>query len=95
MPTTAPRSRAAATKVMAKRLADGKYYKRKAVVERVIEKYVGVVRTLPAGGEADDAGVALQIDQDEVPRWRLERGVGTEGSPRETTTPSYLRSSHI
>eukprot|EP01116_Phalansterium_solitarium_P022759 TRINITY_DN7635_c0_g1_i2.p3 TRINITY_DN7635_c0_g1~~TRINITY_DN7635_c0_g1_i2.p3 ORF type:complete len:184 (+),score=38.00 TRINITY_DN7635_c0_g1_i2:1102-1653(+) len=46
-------------KVMNKGLADGKYYKQKGVVSKVIEKYIGVVKMI----ESRDV---LKIDQDQL-----------------------------
>ena len=52
-------------KVMSKRLADGRYYKRKAVVEGVVDRYVAQLRTLPGGDDAR-GGDVLKVDQDEL-----------------------------
>jgi len=46
-------------KVMNKEIVDGKYYKRKGVVRKVVDKYVGIIKM------ADD-GVKLKLDQDQL-----------------------------
>jgi len=46
-------------KVMNKELADGKYFKRKGVVKKVIDKYVGLVKIL-------DSGDLLKVDQEQL-----------------------------
>jgi DNA/RNA-binding protein KIN17 len=43
-------------KVMAKKLADGKYYKKKGVVRRVHEQYVGEIKML-------NSSTVIKLDQ--------------------------------
>jgi DNA/RNA-binding protein KIN17 len=47
-------------KVMNKKVGDGKYYKRKARVRKVIDRYVGEVKML------DDDGDVLRVDQEQL-----------------------------
>ncbi|KAL3773809.1 hypothetical protein ACHAW5_004102 [Stephanodiscus triporus] len=60
-------------RIISKSLANGEYYKRKAVVNRVIDKYEAEVEVLEnsrglRGGEEEDgvAGDVLRIDQDDL-----------------------------
>ena len=46
-----------AVKVMNKQLADGKYYKQKGVVQKVIDRYVGEIKM-------DESGDVLRLDQE-------------------------------
>mmetsp|Transcript_59995 Transcript_59995/g.103349 ORF Transcript_59995/g.103349 Transcript_59995/m.103349 type:complete len:477 (-) Transcript_59995:228-1658(-) len=54
-------------KVMNKAVGDGKFYKAKAVVLQVLEKYVAVVRTVPAAAAPPASkGSKLQLDQEDL-----------------------------
>lgn len=46
-------------KVMNKKLADGKYYKEKGVIEKVVDKFVGVIKMLQSGD-------ILKLDQSQL-----------------------------
>lgn len=43
-------------------MADGKYYKKKGVVEQVVDRYVGVISML----DADVKGHKLKLDQSQL-----------------------------
>ncbi|CAJ1944367.1 unnamed protein product [Cylindrotheca closterium] len=45
---------------------DGKYFKRKAVVDQVIEKYAAQIEILDSSKDAKDGGAVLQLDQDDL-----------------------------
>lgn len=45
---------------------DGKYFKRKAVVDKVIDKYAAQVEILDSGPDTNDGGAVLQLDQDDL-----------------------------
>eukprot|EP00934_Nitzschia_sp_Nitz4_P004241 Nitzschia sp. Nitz4//scaffold11_size288233//278062//279312//NITZ4_000826-RA/size288233-processed-gene-0.203-mRNA-1//1//CDS//3329534230//4231//frame0 len=53
-------------RVISKKLADGKYYKRKAVVEKVLDKYTAEVEVLDTSATARDGGDILRLDQDDL-----------------------------
>ena len=58
-------------RIISKSLANGEYYRRKAVVNRVIDKYEAEVEVLERSGrrgveKEDDAGDVLRIDQDDL-----------------------------
>jgi DNA/RNA-binding protein KIN17 len=53
-------------RIISKSLSSGQYYKRKAVVTRVVEKYTAEVKTLPTSDKANDGGDVLRIDQEDL-----------------------------
>jgi DNA/RNA-binding protein KIN17 len=53
-------------RVVSKKLADGKYFKRKAIVDRVIDKYTAEVEVLDSDPDARDGGDILRLDQDDL-----------------------------
>ena len=53
-------------RIISKKLASGEYYKRKAVVNKVIHKYEAEVEVLPTSRGARDGGDVLRIDQDDL-----------------------------
>ncbi|KAL7553111.1 hypothetical protein ACHAWF_016369, partial [Thalassiosira exigua] len=53
-------------RIVSKSLAGGEYYKRKAAVDRVIDKYEAEVEVLESGPAAGDGGDMLRIDQDDL-----------------------------
>lgn len=53
-------------RIISKKLADGKYFKRKAVVDKVIDDYTAEVEVLDSGAEARDGGDILRLDQDDL-----------------------------
>jgi DNA/RNA-binding protein KIN17 len=53
-------------RVISKKLADGKYFKRKAIIDKVIDKYTAEVEVLDSSGSARDGGDILRLDQDDL-----------------------------
>jgi len=53
-------------RIISKKLANGEYYKRKAIVDKVIDKYEAEVEVLESSRKARDGGDVLQIDQDDL-----------------------------
>jgi DNA/RNA-binding protein KIN17 len=53
-------------RIISKTLADGKYFKRKAVVDKVIDKYTAEVEVLDSGPDKRDGGDILKLDQDDL-----------------------------
>jgi DNA/RNA-binding protein KIN17 len=53
-------------RIVSKKFADGKYFKRKAVVDKVIDKYTAEVEVLDSGAETRDGGDVLRLDQDDL-----------------------------
>ena len=53
-------------RIISRKLADGKYYKRKAVVHRVIDKYAAEVEVLDTNSKTQDGGDVLRLDQDDL-----------------------------
>lgn len=53
-------------RIISKRFADGKYFKRKAVVDKIIDKYTAEVEVLDSGPETRDGGDILRLDQDDL-----------------------------
>ena len=53
-------------RIISKKLAGGEYYKRKAVVDKVIDKYQAEVEVLESSRKARDGGDVLRIDQDDL-----------------------------
>ena len=53
-------------RIVSRTLADGKYFKRKAVVDKVIDKYMGEVEVLDSGPDQRDGGDILRLDQDDL-----------------------------
>eukprot|EP00581_Thalassiosira_minuscula_P012766 CAMPEP_0183715360 /NCGR_PEP_ID=MMETSP0737-20130205/9613_1 /TAXON_ID=385413 /ORGANISM="Thalassiosira miniscula, Strain CCMP1093" /LENGTH=439 /DNA_ID=CAMNT_0025944451 /DNA_START=50 /DNA_END=1372 /DNA_ORIENTATION=+ len=53
-------------RIISKKLANGTYYKRKAVVLKVIHKYEAEVEVLESSHKANDGGDILRIDQDDL-----------------------------
>ena len=54
-------------RIMSKNLANGKYFKRKAVVERVLhDKFTAEVEVLDSGPNQNDGGDLLRLDQDDL-----------------------------
>jgi DNA/RNA-binding protein KIN17 len=61
-------------RIVSKKLACGKYFKRKGIVDKVIDKYTAEVEVLDSAPDAKDGGDILRLDQDD-----LETVVGKEG----------------
>ncbi|KAL7542636.1 hypothetical protein ACHAXR_011949 [Thalassiosira sp. AJA248-18] len=53
-------------RIISKKLAKGEYYKRKAIVDKVIDKYEAEVEVLESSRKANDGGDVLRIDQDDL-----------------------------
>lgn len=53
-------------RIISKKLAKGQYYKRKAIVEKVIDRYAARVEVLESSYKARDGGDVLEIDQDDL-----------------------------
>lgn len=53
-------------RVISKKLAGGRYFKRKAIVDKVIDKYVAEVEVLDTSVNARDGGDVLRLDQDDL-----------------------------
>jgi DNA/RNA-binding protein KIN17 len=54
-------------RIVSKKLADGKYFKRKGVVDRVLDdKFTAEVEVLDSGPDKKDGGDILRLDQDDV-----------------------------
>ena len=53
-------------RVISKKLAGGRYFKRKAIVNKVIDKYVAEVEVLDTSVNARDGGDVLRLDQDDL-----------------------------
>ena len=53
-------------RIINKNLADGKYFKRKAIIDRVIDNYMAEVEVLDSGRDAKDGGDILRLDQDDL-----------------------------
>jgi DNA/RNA-binding protein KIN17 len=61
-------------RVISKKLAGGKYFRRKAVVDRVIDKFTAEVEILDSDPDTRDGGDILRLDQDD-----LETMIPSEG----------------
>lgn len=53
-------------RIISKTLAKGEYYKRKAIVDKVIDKYEAEVEVMESSRKAKDGGDVLRIDQDDL-----------------------------
>lgn len=53
-------------RIISQKLAGGEYYKRKAVVDRVIDRYEAEVEVLESSRKAGDGGDVLRLDQDDL-----------------------------
>jgi len=53
-------------KVISKKIDKGSYYKRKCVIEEVIDKYTAKIEILDSDAGAKDGGDMLRIDQDDL-----------------------------
>jgi DNA/RNA-binding protein KIN17 len=53
-------------RVIAKKLADGNYFRRKAVVDRLVDKYTAEVEVLDSSRDAGDGGDVLRLDQKDL-----------------------------
>lgn len=53
-------------RIISKKLSTGKYYKRKAIVDKVIDKYTAEIEVLDSSRGARDGGDILRIDQDDL-----------------------------
>mmetsp|Transcript_23960 Transcript_23960/g.42881 ORF Transcript_23960/g.42881 Transcript_23960/m.42881 type:complete len:434 (-) Transcript_23960:131-1432(-) len=53
-------------RIISKKLANGEYYKRKAIVDKVIDQYEAEVEVLESSRKAKDGGDILRIDQDDL-----------------------------
>jgi len=53
-------------RIVSKKLAGGKYFKRKAVVNKVIDKYAAEVEVLDSGPDERDGGDIIRLDQDDL-----------------------------
>jgi len=62
-------------RIISKKLASGEYYKRKAIVNKVIHKYEAEVKVLPDSRHARDGGDILRLDQDDL-ETVIPKGVG-------------------
>ena len=53
-------------RIISKSLAKGEYYKRKAIVDKVIDKYEAEVEVIESSPKARDGGDILRIDQEDL-----------------------------
>lgn len=53
-------------KIVSKKLENGKYYKRKAIVNEVHEKYYATIEILDSGPDANDGGQNVECHQDDL-----------------------------
>jgi DNA/RNA-binding protein KIN17 len=53
-------------RIIPKKLSNGEYYKRKAIVDKVIDKYEAEVEVLESSRKAKDGGDILRIDQEDL-----------------------------
>jgi DNA/RNA-binding protein KIN17 len=53
-------------RIINKKLSNGQYYKRKAIVDKVIDKYEAEVEVLESSRKANDGGDILRLDQDDL-----------------------------
>ena len=53
-------------RIISKKLSGGKYYKRKGVIIRVIDRYMAEVEILDTASDAKDGGDLIRIDQDDL-----------------------------
>lgn len=53
-------------RIISKKLASGEYYKRKAIVNKVVHKYEAEVEVLPNSLHTRNGGDILRIDQDDL-----------------------------
>ena len=53
-------------RIISKKLSGGKYYKRKGVIIRVIDRYMAEVEILDTAPDAKDGGDLIRIDQDDL-----------------------------
>lgn len=53
-------------KIISKKLCKGEYYKRKAIVDKVINKYAAEVEIISTSSQSNDGGDIIQIDQDDL-----------------------------
>ena len=53
-------------RIINKKLSGGKYYKRKAIVDKVIDRYEAKVEVLESSRKAKDGGDILRLDQDDL-----------------------------
>eukprot|EP00574_Skeletonema_japonicum_P002385 CAMPEP_0201724874 /NCGR_PEP_ID=MMETSP0593-20130828/8456_1 /ASSEMBLY_ACC=CAM_ASM_000672 /TAXON_ID=267983 /ORGANISM="Skeletonema japonicum, Strain CCMP2506" /LENGTH=443 /DNA_ID=CAMNT_0048216177 /DNA_START=28 /DNA_END=1359 /DNA_ORIENTATION=- len=53
-------------RIINKNLSNGQYYKRKAIVDKVIDKYEARVEVLESSRKANDGGDILRLDQDDL-----------------------------
>jgi len=53
-------------KIISKSVGKGKYYKRKAIVDKIIDKYAAEVEIIASSSDANDGGDILQLDQDDL-----------------------------
>ena len=53
-------------RIISKKLSSGKYYKRKAIVDKVIDKYTAEVEVMDTSNDTRDGGDILRIDQDDL-----------------------------
>lgn len=51
-------------RIISKKVSEGKYYKRKAVVNKVHDKYIAEVEILDSGPDENDGGDIVEVDQD-------------------------------
>jgi DNA/RNA-binding protein KIN17 len=54
-------------RIISKNLADGRYYRRKAVITKVLDdSFIAEVETLDSGPDAQDGGDLIRIDQEDL-----------------------------
>ena len=53
-------------RIISKKLSGGRYYKRKGVIIRVIDRYMAEVEILDTAPDAKDGGDLIRIDQDDL-----------------------------
>ena len=51
-------------RIISKKVSKGKYYKRKAIVNKTHQKYIAEVEILDSGLDENDGGDILEVDQD-------------------------------
>jgi DNA/RNA-binding protein KIN17 len=53
-------------RIVSKKLSGGKYFKRKGVVDRVLDKFTAEIEVLDSGHDERDGGDVLRLDQDDL-----------------------------
>lgn len=53
-------------KILSKSLCNGEYYKRKCIIDKVIDKFTAQVKVLDSSPNTQDGGDVIQLDQDDL-----------------------------